>query len=188
MKPIVVASIALTALCWGIYGPVLHWGQAEMGMSRLRAFLCVGLAYFVIAVIVPFALMQTMETDKAFTVKGFIWSSAAGAAGAFGALGIVLAMSNGGKPVYVMPLVFGLAPVVNSFFTIYMAGKWSEVSPMFLSGLILVGMGAAMVLFFAPSSGPAHAAPAKAAEKAAQEESSSGKSEGDASNEPAKKQ
>lgn len=187
MKPIVVASIALTALCWGIYGPVLHWGQAEMGMSRLRAFLCVGLAYFVIAVIVPFALMQTMETDKAFTVKGFIWSSAAGAAGAFGALGIVLAMSNGGKPVYVMPLVFGLAPVVNSFFTIYMAGKWNEVSPWFLSGLILVGMGAAMVLFFAPSSGPAHAAPAKPAAKAEQGESSSGKQDGDAATEAAEK-
>jgi hypothetical protein len=161
MKFSVIASIALTAVCWGVYGPVLHIGQQAMEMSRLRAFLCVGLAYFVIAVIAPLVMLRGMETDKAFSMTGVFWSSLAGAAGAVGALGIILAMSNGGKPVYVMPLVFGLAPVVNSFFTIYVNRKWDEISPWFLSGLILVGMGAAMVLFFAPSSGPAHGAPAK---------------------------
>ncbi len=161
MKPSlsVLASIGLTAICWGVYGPVLHWGQEAMSGSRLRAFLCVGLAYFVIAVIVPIIMMRGMETDKSFSFQGVLWSSVAGAAGAIGALGIVLAMSNGGKPSFVMPLVFGLAPVVNAFFTIYWTGKWSEISPFFLAGLIMVGMGAAMVLAFAPSGKPAHAAP-----------------------------
>lgn len=163
MKLSILASIGLTAICWGVYGPVLHWGQAEMGNSRLRAFLCVGLAYFVIAVIVPVFMMQKMETDKSFSLPGIIWSSVAGAAGAVGALGIILAMSSGGKPSFVMPLVFGLAPVVNAFFTIYWAGKWREISPFFLSGLIMVGLGAAMVLAFAPSSGPAHVAPTESA-------------------------
>ncbi|MBM4004663.1 MAG: hypothetical protein FJ295_15495 [Planctomycetes bacterium] len=161
MKFSVIASILLTAVCWGVYGPVLHFGQQAMEMSRLRAFLCVGLAYFVIAVIAPLVMLRGMETDKAFSMSGVFWSSLAGAAGAVGALGIILAMSNGGKPVYVMPLVFGLAPVVNSFFTIYVNKKWNEISPWFLSGLILVGLGAAMVLFFAPSSGPAHGPPPK---------------------------
>ena len=41
-----------------------------------------------------------------------------GAAGALGALGIIMAFNFGGKPVYVMPLIFGGAPVVNTFFTI----------------------------------------------------------------------
>ena len=32
----VIASFAVTILCWGIYGPVLHWGQH--GMSTTGAF------------------------------------------------------------------------------------------------------------------------------------------------------
>ena len=53
--------------------------------------------------------------------NGIIWSFAGGAVGAIGALGIILAMTFGGHPIYVMPLVFGGAPVVNAFLTIYMA-------------------------------------------------------------------
>ena len=34
--------------------------------------------------------------------------------GAIGALGIILAFNFGGKPVYVMPLVFGGAPVITT--------------------------------------------------------------------------
>jgi hypothetical protein len=52
--------------------------------------------------------------------------------------------------------------VVNAFLTIYWAGSWKEVSPMFLAGLILVAVGAFTVLFFAPKAkphGPASAAP-----------------------------
>lgn len=169
----IIGSIALTAICWGVYGPVLHWGQEAMGMSRLRAFLCVGLAYFVIAVIAPIVLLRGMETDKSFSFQGVLWSSVAGAAGAVGALGIIIAMSNGGKPWYVMPLVFGLAPVVNAFFTIYWNNMWDRIGAPFLSGLILVGMGAAMVLYFQPTVPKAHAAPA------ASEKSSDGHSSGE---------
>ena len=45
-----LASIATSIVCWGAYGPVLHKGQAAMQHSRLRPLLCVGLAYFAIAV------------------------------------------------------------------------------------------------------------------------------------------
>ena len=45
-----LAAIALTAFCWGVYGPVLHFGRDYME-SALRPFVCVGLAYFLIAVI-----------------------------------------------------------------------------------------------------------------------------------------
>ena len=109
-------SIAVTALCWGAYGPVLHKGQTRMNGSRLRPFLCVGLAYFAIAVLVPLLLLGTFEEPGGFqNVGGVMWSLAAGAAGAIGALGIIYAFNFGGKPIYVMPLVFGFAPVINTF-------------------------------------------------------------------------
>ncbi len=47
----------MAAFCWGVYGPVLHKGQMAMQGSRLRPFICVGLAYFLIAVLVPLALL-----------------------------------------------------------------------------------------------------------------------------------
>lgn len=163
--PMIVASVLLTAACWGIYGPVLHWGQQEMGGSRMRAFLCVGMAYFVIAVLAPIVLLNMSPERGEFNAKGILWSSLAGAAGAFGALGIILAFNFGGKPVYVMPLVFGCAPVINSFWSIYWQNTWKDISPFFAAGLILVGVGAVTVLFFAPTahkpSGGGHGGPPK---------------------------
>jgi len=48
-----VPFIVLTIICWGMYGPVLHRGQEAMEHSRMRPLLMVGLAYFVVGVIVP---------------------------------------------------------------------------------------------------------------------------------------
>src|SRR6185503_13325892 len=98
------------------YGPVLHKGQSYMQGSRLRPFMCVGLAYFVVAVILPFLLRTMIEDHGSWSVRGTAWSLAGGTVGALGALGIILAFTFGGKPVYVMPLVFGGAPIVNTFF------------------------------------------------------------------------
>jgi len=149
-----IASIAVVILCWGAYGPVLHKGQAAMQHSRLRPLLCVGLAYFAIAVIVPNLLLTVVEEPSEYNWNGSFWSLAAGAAGAIGALGIIMAFNFGGKPVFVMPLVFGGAPVVNTLFTTFTRGLWSNVTPFFLAGLILVIAGAAMTLVFAPKSLP----------------------------------
>ncbi|MBI2825532.1 MAG: hypothetical protein HYX69_12685 [Planctomycetia bacterium] len=157
---LVIASIALTAICWGAYGPVLHRGQTAMLGSRLRPLFCVGMAYFVIAVVVPLLVLYLQGEKGDWTAKGVIWSAGGGVAGAIGALGIILAFNFGGSPSYVMPLVFGCAPVVNAFLTIYWAGSWKEVSPIFLAGLILVAVGAFTVLFFAPKShGPPRESP-----------------------------
>jgi len=117
----------------------------------LRAFICVGLAYFVIAVIVPIALLKNARRRGAWTTKGTLWSLAAGAAGALGALGIVLAFAFQGKPVYVMPLVFGTAPVVNTFVTMYMGKTYKQAGPVFFAGLILVIVGAVTVLMSSPA-------------------------------------
>ena len=167
----VVPAIALTAICWGVYGPVLHRGQATMATpgDKMRPFLCVGIAYFVIAVIIP-VLMLRGGLAHGWTFTGTVWSLAAGAAGAIGALGIVIALTQGGAPSVVMPLVFGFAPVVNTFFTIYMSGRWSDTSPLFFAGLILVVVGAVTVLITAPKpAGKPHAAKPAVVEEAAKQ-------------------
>ncbi len=147
----VILFTLLTALCWGVYGPVLHNGQHDMEGSSLRPFICVGLAYFLIAVVVPLAVLKTRGEVGAWTVTGIIWSLVAGAAGALGALGIVLAFKFDGNPVYVMPLVFGGAPVVNTFTTMYLTRTTKQAGPMFFAGLILVVVGAVTVLLFRPA-------------------------------------
>ncbi len=157
-----LAAIALTAFCWGLYGPVLHFGREDMG-SALRPFVCVGLAYFFIAVVVPLALLRGGEKGD-WTARGVIWSLLAGAAGAFGALGVILALSFGGKPIYVMPLVFGGAPVVNTLLSAAMNRSFDQLKAPFLAGLILVITGAVTVLVFKPQPQPHAVAPMAAAE------------------------
>lgn len=157
---------AMTALSWGVYGPTLHRGQMAMAGSRLRPFLCVGLAYFLIAVIVPSLLLLQWHEQGEFTFSGTMWSLAGGAAGALGALGIIMAFTFGGKPIFVMPLVFGGAPVINTFVSLLAAGEMSDLHPMFYAGLIVVAAGAVTVLIFAPKAhaphAPKHEEPAEA--------------------------
>lgn len=150
-------SIAMTALCWGSYGPVLHKGQMKMGGSKMRPFMCVGLAYFAIAVILPFILLPSFPEKGAFDMAhaaGIGWSLFAGTVGALGALGIIYAFNFGGKPIFVMPLVFGMAPVVNTFTTIVTESLYGKISPYFFYCLIAVICGAVCVLIFAPRPKP----------------------------------
>ncbi|MBI3837407.1 MAG: hypothetical protein HY288_05685 [Planctomycetia bacterium] len=142
--------IALAVLSWGVYGPVLQLGKQDMQGSALRPFICVGLAYFLIAVLAPGVLLRMAGETGHWSSSGIFWSLAAGAAGAIGALGIILAFLYRGSPVYVMPLVFGCAPVVNTFLTMYWARSYKQASPIFFAGLILVIAGAMIVLSFRP--------------------------------------
>jgi len=154
-----LVSIAGVIVCWGAYGPALHKGQAAMHQSRLRPLVCVGLAYFAIAVLVPTLLLRITPEVSSYRFWGTVWSLAAGSAGAIGALGIIMAFNFGGRPIYVMPLVFGGAPVVNTLFSTLTGGLWDQIGPMFLAGLILVIAGAAMTLVFAPKGSPPDAKP-----------------------------
>lgn len=167
--PSVLISIAVTALCWGVYGPLLNWGQLELQGSRLRAFLLVGIAYLVIAVMVPAVLLLFKDDGGKFTSSGIKWSFIAGATGAVGALGIILAYNFGGKPVFVMPLVFGFAPMISTLFSITTSKLWDQVGPMFFVGILTVAVGAVMVIKFAPHPAPPKkggAKPAAAADQA----------------------
>lgn len=148
--------ILLTALCWGAYGPVLHKGQAVMGGSRMRPFLCVGLAYFVVAVVFPLAIQPAFRPEPGdwFSFAGWFWSILGGALGALGALGIIYAFNYGGRPIFVMPLVFGIAPVVNTFSEIIGKNLWGQVGTLFYMSLFLVIAGAITVLITAPKPKP----------------------------------
>lgn len=147
---------AMTALSWGVYGPTLHRGQMAMAGSRLRPFICVGVSYFLMAVIIPCLILLQWQEPGRFTFTGTVWSLAGGAAGAIGALGIIMAFNFGGKPIFVMPLVFGGAPVVNTFVSVTQAGQWGDLHAMFFAGLIVVMAGAVTVLVFAPKPAPHH--------------------------------
>jgi hypothetical protein len=85
-----------------------------------------------------------------WTFGGVIWSLAAGAAGAVGALGIIVAFNFGGRPIYVMPLVFGGAPVVNTVTSIIHDGTFKLIGAPFYVSLAMVIAGAVCVLVFAP--------------------------------------
>lgn len=160
-----LAAIALTASCWGLYGPVLHFGREAM-QSALRPFVCVGIAYFLIAVLIPLVLLRRGERGG-WTIPGTLWSMLAGTAGALGALGVILALFFGGKPIYVMPLVFGGAPVVNTLLTAFMNRAFNQLKAPFLAGLILVITGAVTVLVFKPQPQPHHEPVAVMADAAA---------------------
>jgi hypothetical protein len=143
-------AIVTAILSWGAYGPVLHKGQAAMHHSRIRPFICVGIAYLVIAVIIPYFFLGEIGEASSYLRMGTVWSFLAGTSAAVGALGLIVAFNSGGKPVFVMPLVFGGAPVVNTLYSVSAQGLWDEISPFFWAGLILVIAGSAMVLVFAP--------------------------------------
>ena len=149
----IAMSIVMAALCWGAYGPVLHIGQGRMNGSRLRPFICVGMAYFFIAVAAPLVIIAARTADSgSWTLFGMSWSFLAGVAGAIGALGVIYAFNAGGKPYYVMPLIFGFAPVVNTFISLTENGAWARVGPAFWGSLAVVITGAVIVLTNAPKS------------------------------------
>ena len=85
-------------------------------------------------------------------IKGITISTLAGVLGALGALCLVLAMINGGSPLYVAPLVFAGAPLVNTFMAMALHPPKETPSPLFFIGILVTAGGAAMVLLNKPSS------------------------------------
>lgn len=163
--------VALAGLSWGTYVPLIFYGGNELGKppgSRLMAILCVGVAYFVLAVAIPLALFLTKQTAwPDMKTTGLVFSGMAGVAGAVGALCVIFATTSavaqakgeGLNPntykLYIAPLIFGLAPVINTLVSSFWhpepgnALHFKVEFPgwkMWL-GIVLVGLGAALVLF-----------------------------------------
>ena len=150
----------LTVLCWGTYGVLLHTGQLGMGdpaNGRMKAFLFVGIAYFLAAVLAPLIILMMNGADWNYPARGMWWSLIAGIAGAIGALGVLLAFGAKGNPAVVMTIVFSGAPVVNAIVSLLMhppAGGWGSVKPLFWLGMVFAVAGGALVTKFKPAPPP----------------------------------
>jgi hypothetical protein len=144
-----VIFVAGAVLSWGAYGVLLFLGQTQLG-NPLKALLCVGVAYFLIGVIVPVIGLSSQGGLSGFNTNGLITATIAGALGAAGAACIIWAFKAGGLPVYVMPLVFGGAPIVNVLLAMVIHPPKAAISPMLYVGFLLASIGAAMVLYFRP--------------------------------------
>lgn len=167
------AFVVGAVLSWGAYVPVLHEGQRELGKGNpgagaMRAFLCVGLAYLLTAVLIPTFLMARGLAGGErfeFNAGGVSFAVLGGVAGAAGALCIILALKNGGKPLIVAPLVFAGAPIVNSIVSLLWHPKGMP-GWMFYAGIVLAAVGAGMVLYSKgqlDAAGQAHSAAPPAA-------------------------
>jgi hypothetical protein len=163
---LVILFISGAALSWGVYIPTVHEAAGKL-QSSLRAFLLVGIAYFLVAVLIPGAMLFAFDFDP--TVRGTSpnfkpaavgWGIAAGSVGAMGALCVILATAAGGKgaPLYVAPLVFAGVPIVNTIATITWFHPVKTLpDARFFLGLVMAAAGAVMVLVFKPTDAPARA-------------------------------
>lgn len=143
-----------TILCWGAYVPTIHAGQSAIGTKNkaLWAFLFVGAAYCLVAVLMPVGLMVARQELAPGPTRAGAWISLlAGALGALGALCIVLASLFGGKPIFVAPLVFAGAPIVATLVSMMIHRPSSMPSPWFFAGILLAAAGAGLVLRFKPA-------------------------------------
>lgn len=137
-------------VAWGCYVPTLHAGQAALRGGALRAFLCVGVAYFFTAVLVPLGLLRAQVEPWEWNARGVTLATAAGVLGAVGALCVILALKSGGSPLVVAPLVFAGAPVVNALVSMAWHPPRQAPAPAFYLGVVLAALGAFMVLRFRP--------------------------------------
>jgi hypothetical protein len=151
----------LTVASWGVYGVFLHTGQlamADPANGRYKAFLFVGLAYFLTAVLAPLALLLARGASWSYPARGMWWSLLAGIVGAVGAFGVLLAFGAKGTPAVVMSIVFAGAPVVNGIYSLIThppAGGWGAIKPQFYLGIVLAALGGCLVTLYKPAPAPA---------------------------------
>jgi hypothetical protein len=105
-------------------------------------------------VLVPVAAMaaQGQLDSRGWNVSGATFATFAGALGALGAVCIIFSFRAGGLPTYVMPLVFGLAPVINVAYTMWTHPPKTTPNPLLWVGFALASIGAGLVLYFKPQS------------------------------------
>jgi hypothetical protein len=162
--------VALAGLAWGTYVPIIFYGGNALGgkpNARLMAILCVGGAYFVIGVLLPLAFFLTGQYDwPALNTNGLVFSSLAGVAGAVGAICVIFATQSARASapadnpdayrVFIAPLIFGLAPIINVLVSMVWHPSAKEGAfhfgfkmphPLLWLGIILVAIGAGLVLY-----------------------------------------
>ncbi len=142
--------VAGAVVSWGVYGAMLHQGQQALA-NPMKALLCVGVAYFLVGVIVPVVSLSSQGNLAGFNATGVRLATIAGILGAAGAACIIFSFRAGGVPFIVMPLVFGGAPIVNVLYSVVVHPPKAAPNPMIYLGFLLASIGAGMVLYFRPS-------------------------------------
>lgn len=151
----------VAGLCWGTYVPLVQQGIKGLGMNALGSFLCVGIAYFLIAILYPLGMFWYEGKTPNWTTYGITFATLAGVAGALGALCVILAnRSVRGAPeykLYIAPIIFALAPVLNTVISLWWHADPQEGVFIFgfkhmpdwklYVGILLTGLGAALVLY-----------------------------------------
>lgn len=175
-------------LTWGAYVVTIDHGRNALfgpgkvpgPVAAMRAFLFIGLAYFIMGVVVPLIYLKLNPVDPVkhpadpgFLSKGVVLSTIAGILGAAGALCIVFAVGAarqaGVSPGAVASLVFCFAPIVNVIISLVIEPPANRPNPLFFVGIILAAAGAALVLYYKPepakhAKGPAKTPPAVVAQ------------------------
>src|SRR5712691_2202509 len=147
----------MTVVTWGVYGAFLHTGQLGMKDAmngRYKAFLFVGIAYFLTAVLAPLAILLMRGASWHYPAAGMWWSLVAGIAGAIGAFCVLLAFGAKGTPAVVMSIVFAGAPVVNALVAIVQhppSGGLGSIKPQFFIGVVLAALGGCLVTYYKPN-------------------------------------
>jgi hypothetical protein len=154
----------MTVASWGVYGILLHMGSGAMGSpadpnTRYKAFLFVGIAYFLTAILAPIGLLVVNKADWNMPVAGMGWSLVAGIVGAVGAFCVLLAFGAAPKPTVayvpvIMSIIFAGAPIVNSVVATTKDHNWSHVHWPFLLGIVLAAAGGCLVTLYKPASKP----------------------------------
>jgi hypothetical protein len=167
--------VALAGLSWGVYVPLIAQG-GKLLKNSYGSFLCVGVAYFLIAVIYPLVVFWLRGKMPQWNATGITFATLAGVAGALGALCVIFAtFEYKGPRIYVAPVIFGLAPLINTVVSLFWHPDKSplhiglpETSPHWTLyvGIILTGLGAALVLY-SKESAESHAHAGKPAPVAA---------------------
>ncbi len=161
--------VGLAGLAWGTYVPIIFYGGNELGKganARLMAILCVGVAYFVIGVLFPLTLFLTGRYSwPEMRPTGLVFAGLAGVAGAVGAICVIFASkaavaaagptNPAAYRLFIAPLIFGLAPVINTVVSTFWHPRPGEPfhfhvtmpHPLLWVGIVLVGAGAALVLY-----------------------------------------
>ena len=138
-----------TVCCWGAYGTAIHKSNSLLG-EGLKTALLVGVAYFFLAVLIPGLIMWKNGADWSFRAEGMMFGLLAGSLGAIGAICVIYSMKSGGSPLYVMPIIFGCAPLVNVLVSSIAHPPQNPINPIFWLGVLVLASGAGMVLYYQP--------------------------------------
>ena len=119
----------------------------------------IGVAYLVLAIIGGALMMKVVFNDN-FDYSGkyfpaMKWGFLAGCLGALGALALTFSLTKaGGKPAYVMPIVFGGAVTVNAIAAYFTLHEGETTNPLMWIGMALVAVGICLTAGYTPHGHP----------------------------------